>query len=59
MKRLYKRGTIIKQSDIGKSFLIYQGSSFFKMSVSKEMVGTKFGEYVFTRRLFKFRKTNK
>jgi len=56
MKRLYKRGSLIQESDINKSFLIYQGSAFYKVSVSKEMVGKKFGEFVFTRRLFKFKK---
>jgi len=56
MKKLYKRSTIIKISDVNKSFLIHQGSSFFKITVSDGMVGHKFGEYVFTRRLFKYQK---
>jgi ribosomal protein S19 len=56
MRKLHKRNTIIKNSDVKKSFLIHQGSSFFKVTVSNEMVGSKFGEYVFTRRLFKYQK---
>jgi ribosomal protein S19 len=55
IKRIYKRNTIITSEDLNKDFLVYQGLDFFKVTVSKEMLGRKFGEYVFTRRLFKFK----
>lgn len=59
MKKIYKRCTFIRKSDVSQSFLVYNGSSFLKVVVSEQMVGRKFGEYAFTRQLFKFKKSNK
>jgi ribosomal protein S19 len=59
IKRIYKRNTIINDTDLNKEFLVHHGSDFFKITISEEMLGHKFGEYVFTRRLFKFKQKNK
>jgi ribosomal protein S19 len=58
IKKIYKRNISITSQDIGKNFLVHQGSGFFKVTVSKDMEGHKFGEYVFTRRLFRFKKSS-
>lgn len=50
------RGTTILPKYIGKTVLIHNGKSFVKISLSKEMVGHKLGEFVKTRKTFKFKK---
>lgn len=51
-KIIYKKSQIIKPEDVGHFYFIYNGRQDFKMTVSKEMVGHHFGEYVYTRSLF-------
>lgn len=51
-KIIYKKSQIIKPSDVGQFFFIFNGRQAFKITVYKEMVGHRFGEYVYTRGLF-------
>jgi len=51
-KIIYKKSQILNKSDIGQSFLLSSGHKDFKITVSKEMVGHRLGEYVYTRGLF-------
>lgn len=44
------RSSFIAPSFIGLNFFIYNGIKFFKVSIIKEMVGHKFGEYAPTRK---------
>ena len=53
---IYKKNLYITLNDLNKKFLIYNGKSFYKIIISKEMVGYRFGEFVFTRKFFKFKK---
>lgn len=53
---IYKKNIYINEKDLNKKFLIYNGKSFYKLIVSSEMIGYRFGEFVFTRKFFKFRK---
>jgi len=55
-RKIYKKNLYITLNDLDKKFLIYNGKSFFKLIVSKEMVGYRFGEFIFTRKFFKFKK---
>jgi len=55
-KKIYKKNLYIGLDDLGKKFLVYNGKSFYKLIISKEMVGYRFGEFVFTRKFFKFKK---
>jgi small subunit ribosomal protein S19 len=41
---------------IGTNFNVYNGKSFSKVGVSKEMVGFKLGEFSSTRQKFSFKK---
>jgi ribosomal protein S19 len=44
---------------IGTNFNVYNGKSFLKVGVSKEMVGFKLGEFSPTRKKFSFKKKKK
>lgn len=53
--------TVCRSSEIipglvGINFNVYNGKSFSKFVVSKEMVGFKLGEFSFTRKKFSFKK---
>jgi ribosomal protein S19 len=50
------RNLIIFPNIIGKTILVYNGKSFIKLLIKKEMVGYKLGEFVKTRKIFKFKK---
>jgi len=41
---------------VGKSFNIYNGKTFVKLTVKEEMTGHKFGEFSPTRKKFSFKK---
>ena len=44
---------------IGLTFKVYNGKKFADITVNKEMIGYKFGEFVSTRAKFVFKKKNK
>jgi len=52
---IYKKNNFIKESDLNKKFLIYNGKDFQKLIISKEMVGYKFGEFISTRKVVMFK----
>ena len=56
IKKIYKKNRIINSNDVNRDFLIYQGQNFVKISVTKELVGFKFGELIQTRKVVQFRK---
>jgi ribosomal protein S19 len=53
---IYKKNNFIKESDLNKKFLIYNGKDFQKLIISKEMIGYKFGEFISTRKVVMFKK---
>jgi ribosomal protein S19 len=53
---IYKKNIFIRLQDLNKKFLIYNGKDFQKLIVSKDMVGKKFGEFIMTRKVVKFKK---
>lgn len=56
IKKIYKKNRIINSNDVNRDFLIYQGQNFVKVSVTRELVGFKFGELIQTRKVVQFRK---
>lgn len=44
---------------IGKIFSVHSGKKFFRITILKEMVGHKLGEFVSTRSKFTFKKKKK
>lgn len=53
---VYKKNLYITLKDLNKKFLIYNGQTFQKLIISKDMVGHRFGEFTFTRKVIKFKK---
>ena len=51
IKTWSRKSTIIPDF-VGVSFLIYNGKKFISITVSEDMVGHKFGEFVPTRQFF-------
>ena len=56
---LKKKNTIILPEYINLFFSIYNGKQYTKLKVAEEMVGHKFGEFVFTRKVKKKDKKKK
>lgn len=54
-----KRNSTILPIFVGKTIQIHNGKSFTKVTVLKEMVGHKLGEFVRTRKNFKYKKNKK
>lgn len=50
------RSSKIMPRDLGKTIEIHNGKNFMKVLIMKEMVGCKFGEFIRTRKNFKFKK---
>ena len=56
---IWSRSSIIPYYLVGKSVKVYSGNKFFKIPITLEKVGYKFGEFVYTRKhTQKIKKTN-
>lgn len=53
---LISRNSKIIPKFLGLTFKIYNGKNFLELTVSENMIGYKFGEFVFTRGKFSFKK---
>lgn len=51
--RTTKRNTLILPEYLNKIIYVYNGLTFKKIRITEEMIGTKFGQYVFTRKFCK------
>jgi ribosomal protein S19 len=47
---IWERNSTIPFYLVGKSVFIHNGKSFFKIFISREKVGFKFGEFVYTKK---------
>jgi len=54
-KILYKNSEIVPQF-IGLTFQVYNGKNYVDVTVTEDMINHKFGEFVFTRGKFSFKK---
>jgi small subunit ribosomal protein S19 len=50
------RNSFIVPNQIGKTLETHNGKSYSEITISKEMLGHEFGEFVFTRKKFIFKK---
>lgn len=50
------RNSEITPACVGYTFKVHNGKSHFELNVTKDMIGHKFGEFVFTRAKFFFKK---
>lgn len=53
--RTTKRNTLILPEYLNKIIYVYNGLTFKKIRITEEMIGTKFGQYVFTRKFCKYK----
>lgn len=49
--KIWSRASVITKKCLGKKVLIYNGKRFVPLYIKLEMLGHKFGEFVFTKRL--------
>jgi ribosomal protein S19 len=54
--KIYSRQFIIPSFLIGKSVKIYNGINFIKIYISRDKIGFKFGDFVFTRKKSTYKK---
>ena len=48
--RTYKRNTLILPEYVDKIIYVYNGIIFKKLKITDDMIGTKLGQYIFTRK---------
>jgi len=48
-QKTWCRSSIIPSTFIGRKILVYNGKEFKSLFVSREKIGFKFGEFIFTR----------
>ena len=51
--KTYKRAGYILPEYLDHIIYVYNGMSFKKLRITEDMIGTKFGQYVFTRKICK------
>nr|YP_009476631.1 ribosomal protein S19 [Chroomonas placoidea]AVM81124.1 ribosomal protein S19 [Chroomonas placoidea] len=49
--KVWSRNSVIFPSFVGFSFEVYNGKKFSLIVVKQNMVGSKFGEFIFTRKM--------
>lgn len=54
-----KRNSIIFPNFVGKTVQVHNGKDYIKIIIIKEMIGHKLGEFVKTRKTFKYKKKKK
>lgn len=52
------RNLVVLPLYTGKTVLVHNGKTFTKITIVREMIGHKLGEFVKTRKTFKFKKNN-
>jgi small subunit ribosomal protein S19 len=57
--KTYNRNSIILPNFVGKIVQVHNGNTFIKITVIQEMIGHKLGEFVKTRKTFKFKSKKK
>jgi len=55
-KSMIKRNSKILPQHINNSFLIHNGKTLCELAVTENMIGHKFGEFVFTRKKYTYKK---
>jgi small subunit ribosomal protein S19 len=54
--KIFSRNSYILPQFINLNFKVHNGKSFINLSITKNMIGYKFGEFVPTRKKFSFKK---
>lgn len=56
---IWSRRSIILPEFLDKTVLIYNGKQFVKQKINSSMIGHKFGEFSFTRKIYQYKKKKK
>ena len=54
--QLFNKNLTILPEYLHKTFAIYNGKKFFKIKVKENMIGYRFGEFIFTRSKYSYKK---
>jgi len=54
--KIYNKNLTILPEYINKIINVYNGNSFINIKISKDMIGYKFGEYIYTKKKFSYKK---
>jgi len=57
--KIKNKNLILFKEFIGITFYVYNGITYKKIIILPNMVGHKIGEFIFTRKLFKYKKKKK
>ena len=57
--KIYNKNLIILSQYVNKVFRIYNGKIFISLKINSNMVGYKFGEFVYTRKKHVYKKKKK
>lgn len=57
----FSRNSVITDLCVGKTFLVHNGMSFYKVQISDSMLGKKLGEFILSKKkvIFKKKKNKK
>lgn len=58
-KNYASRNSDVLPKFIGNTFLVHSGNKYTEVNVTTEMIGHKFGEFVFTRAKYVYKKKKK
>ena len=58
-KNIWSRSNSIPSCLVGQKISVYNGKIFRKVKITRKKVGYKFGDFCFTRALFRFKKKKK
>lgn len=54
--KIWQRNLYILNEYVGKNFLVHNGKEFISLTINPNMVGYRFGEFVFSRKKYVFKK---
>lgn len=58
-KNILSKSSKIIPKFVNKTFFVYNGKTFIKLLITKQMLNYRVGEFVFTRKNFSFKKKKK
>jgi len=54
--KLFNKNLIILPEHLNRTFKVYNGKTFIILTIKDSMIGYKFGEFIYTRSKYKYKK---
>ena len=54
--KIFDKNTLILPEFVDRIFLVYNGKKHISLKIKENMVGFKFGDFIFTRAIYKYKK---